>query len=664
MASSLKAVQAGADPFQLVIDTIPGMVWTAAADGRIDFFNRRWLDYAGLASTQAEAWGWRAAVHPEDRAELESHWQWLLAHGEGGEIELRLRRADGVYRWFLCQAVPFYDAGKLAKWYGQATDIDDRKQAEQRVQRSEAYLAEAQTLSRTGSFGWVVTTGELFWSAETYSILGYDPTLKPTLEHVFERVHPEDMKLVRETVERASQEGTKLDFDHRLLMPDGTVKHVRVVAGPAKYVPGGLEFVGAVMDITERKQAAEALRASEQMARSQMEALKYALDSIALDAALDGLAQHLSRAITEQLGAHSASVWRRNETNGLIGFEFAYEGGRFVTKSDSLIAGLTIWLPMDETWPWPRPLRAGEHCYLPDIREVPPFPLRDRLVAMGVITVLMVPMLLAGRLEGAIAVRFLHRRALRPEEIEFTKTLANQAVLAMQLARLSAQSRDAAVLAERNRLARDIHDTLAQGFTGVIVQLEAAEDAGSQGLSTEANAHVARARELARGSLREARRSVQALRPQALEESGLCEALDSLFTRMTAGTNLRAEFVVTGIPRTLPADWEDDLLHIGQEVLTNALRHARASRFTAQITFASDMVRMDLRDDGDGFDPSARSDGFGLVAMRERVSRMAGQLTVQSAPGEGTAVSIAIPIGDHPTVATDGRQDGDPQAAR
>lgn len=649
---ALNDKQAVADPFRLAIDTIPGLAWSALPDGRIDFVNRRWQEYTGLTLDKAGGWGWRATIHPEDLPDLERYWQSLIASGEPGEQEIRLRRADGAYRWFLCRAAPLYDAGTVVKWHGQTTDIDDRKQAEQRLRRSEAYLAEAQTLSQTGSFGWIVATGELFWSAETYCILGYDETVKPTLEHVFTRVHPEDVGRVRQTVERASREGTKLDFEHRLLMPDGAVKHVHCLAGPAKDVSGNLEFVGAVMDITERKQAAEALRASEQVARSQIEALKYALDALALDAAPDRLTQHLSRAITEQLGAHSASVWRRNETNGLVGFEFAYEGGRFVTKADSLIAGRALWLPMDDSWPWPKPLRSGEHCYLADIREVPPFPLRDRLVAMGVITVLMVPMLLAGRLEGAIAVRFLHQRALRPEEIDFAKTLANQAVLAMQLARLSAQSRDAAVLAERNRMARDIHDTLAQGFTGVIVQLEAAEDARSRGLSREADEHAARARDLARGSLGEARRSVQALRPQALEESDLCEALDSLFTKTTAGTNVRAEFVVSGVPKSLPPDWEDDLLHIGQEALTNALRHASAKRFTAQVTFASDMVRMDLRDDGEGFDLSAKSDGFGLLGMRDRVARMGGQLTIQSAPGEGTGVSIAIPIIGRSALAT------------
>jgi signal transduction histidine kinase len=200
------------------------------------------------------------------------------------------------------------------------------------------------------------------------------------------------------------------------------------------------------------------------------------------------------------------------------------------------------------------------------------------------------------------------------------------------------------VLAERNRLARDIHDTLAQGFTGVIVQLEAAEDARAKGLPLEADDHVRRARELARESLGEARRSVHALRPKALEESDLCEALDSLIARMTAGTTLSGEFAVSGAARPLPPEWEDNLLHVVREVLANALRHARASRFATQVTFAPDMIRMDLRDDGIGFDTSARSDGFGLPGMSDRATRMGGQLTIQSAPGEGTAVSIAIPI--------------------
>src|SRR6266550_4877920 len=138
----------------------------------------------------------------------------------------------------------------------------ERTQAQEALRRSEAYLAEAQKLSLTGSFGWNVLTGELVWSDETFCIMGYDRSVKPTLELVFKRVHPDDVTLVQQTVDFAARNETDLDFEHRLLMPGGSLKHLHVVARPTKTEPGAAEFVGAVMDITERKKAAEALLAS------------------------------------------------------------------------------------------------------------------------------------------------------------------------------------------------------------------------------------------------------------------------------------------------------------------------------------------------------------------------------------------------------------------
>src|SRR6266702_2537138 len=136
--------------------------------------------------------------------------------------------------------------------------------ARQRAQqRQEAYLAEAQRLSHTGSFGWRVATGEIVWSEETYRIFQYDRTTTPTVESVLQRVHPEDAAQVKQTIERASQDGKDFDFAYRLLMPDGSVKHAHVVARAKRDEPGGLEFVGAVMDTTESKRAEEALRRSE-----------------------------------------------------------------------------------------------------------------------------------------------------------------------------------------------------------------------------------------------------------------------------------------------------------------------------------------------------------------------------------------------------------------
>src|ERR1044071_4222160 len=138
----------------------------------------------------------------------------------------------------------------------------ERKRTEQELRRSEAYLAEAQRLSLTGSFGWNVSTGEIIWSKETYCILGYDRKAKPNLSLVLDRVPPEDRKLVQMVIDRATRDGTDLDFGHRLLMPDGVVKHVHVVARATKAESGATEFVGAVMDVTEQKRA-EALVSGE-----------------------------------------------------------------------------------------------------------------------------------------------------------------------------------------------------------------------------------------------------------------------------------------------------------------------------------------------------------------------------------------------------------------
>ena len=416
------------DP-RLVVDTIPAQVWRAGPDGAIHFVNQRWIDYTGLALEQSQGWAWTTTtvIHPDDLPDLLDTWRDVLASGQPGKAEARVRRLDGEYRWFLIRAVPLMDeVGTIVEWFGTNTDIEDQKRAEallaeenrllemlaqgqplesildglcrmvegmfsgsfvsilllnpkdnrlwygargglpkgytaalngvaigplqgscgaaayrnepvivsdiavdplwvqyrdvalahglracwstpirssggsvlgtfailslepgnptaqhhdiieqvthlasiaiertrteEELRRSEAYLSEAQRLSRTGSFGWNVSTGELVWSDGTYCIVGYDRDVKPTLELVLKRVHPEDVTLVQETLDRASRDGTDLDFEHRFLLPDGSVKHVHVWAhAESEQSTGGLEFVGAVMDVTAAKQAQQAL---------------------------------------------------------------------------------------------------------------------------------------------------------------------------------------------------------------------------------------------------------------------------------------------------------------------------------------------------------------------------------------------------------------------
>ncbi len=258
------------DRLRLVIDTIPALVWRSRPDGAAEFFNQPCLDYTGLSFDQALEWGWTSVVHPDDVESLLETWRAIWMSGMRGEAEARLRHFDGEYRWFLFRNQPLRDElGNIVKWYGSGTDIEDRKQTENALRQSEAYLAQAQRLSLTGTFGWRIATGESTWSAETFRIFGYDEASSVTVGMVFERTHPEDRASVQQTINRASIDANDFDHAYRLMMPDGSVKYVHAVARAARDASGGIEFVGAVTDVTAAKRAEEKLhKAQGELARA------------------------------------------------------------------------------------------------------------------------------------------------------------------------------------------------------------------------------------------------------------------------------------------------------------------------------------------------------------------------------------------------------------
>ena len=411
-----------------VVDALPGLVWTAQPHGEVDFVNRRWREYTGISSDAAAGWAWQSAIHPDDLPRLLDHWRLLLQSRKPGEFEVRLRRFDGVFRWFLIRVLPSRDEhGQVLKWYGQNVDIEDRKRAESllteekrllemmargspltevldalcrfvesatpdshcsillaepgatrlqfgaapslpaslvdavislplnaesgacstaislnqqviasdimsetrwqssgwcavalqhgmracwstpissrngrvlgsfailyreprtpttlhqnlieqfthlasiaiersqsdaALRRSEEFLAKAQQVSSTGGFYWRPATREVIWSEQVYRIFELDPAVPVTLELIFTRLHPEDIPAFEEMLERQLRDGTDFEHDHRLLLPDRSVKYLHVVAQATQDQDGSLLYVAAVQDVTQQRRSEEAL---------------------------------------------------------------------------------------------------------------------------------------------------------------------------------------------------------------------------------------------------------------------------------------------------------------------------------------------------------------------------------------------------------------------
>lgn len=379
-------------------------------------------------------------------------------------------------------------------------------------------------------------------------------------------------------------------------------------------------------------------------ARSQTATLTRTVNALATDSSTDAFLRHALAAIAEQLGTPTASVFLHDAETDLIALRLASLNDQVVEPKDVRDAPPPSRAAESEVWQTLARTRAP--LVIEDIANDPRLKNRALLLAQNIRSVLYVPLLLNESVVGFFTVNRTERRGFARDEIDLTQALVQQVTLAMQMARLAEQTQQAAIVAERNRMAREMHDTLAQGFTGIVVQLEAAEDVLNAS-PAEAARHLARARTLARESLGEARRSVYALRPQLLEHRPLATALRDSTRALTEGTPLAVTFNLPETRPTISPEAEADLLRIAQESVTNVLKHANArtlklSAYTAEIT-----LTLEIADDGCGFDanhvkPTATG-GLGLLGLRERAARHNGTLEILSEVGQGTTVRCMIP---------------------
>jgi len=673
---------------RLVIDTIPAMSWSTLADGLNEYCSKSWMEYTGLKQGDELGYGWLEAFHPEDR---EAHFaKWRAATETGGLFEsvARIRGADGIYRWFLTQGAPLRDeSGKIVRWYGTNVDIDERKRAESLLQGEKQLLEMIATgvplkqilnalcgiieEQRPGTLASVllmnsdgvhlnVIAGPKLpneWIRQM-ELMPIGPCAGScgTAAHrrspvIVSDIASDPLWNVPEHRAAALGHGLRASWSNPVLSWKGDLlgTFCMYYQEPRAPTSKDLELVELATHLVrvaiERDRAQEALRTSERVARSHVEVMMRSLDVLATESAPEKFIGEMLRTIGQHLRALRVLLFLRNPQDGTVRMHLVIEDDHQVgVHSDHPFA--------NDPSAWKKRPLFQELLFTQspvvvddiegDARLEPEF--REYLKRHRCQRFMAVPMFVSGELRGFIGIHHSEKGSYRADEIELAQALAHHVMMAAHEQELVEQQREAAILKERTRMARDIHDTLAQGFTGVIIQMEAAEDALLEQDSEHAAGHVRRARELARDSLGEARRSVHALRPQALEKAAFADALRAIVENTAAGTALQTEFQIIGEPRDLSPAVEENLLRIGQEALTNVLKHAHATKFNARISFDSDAVSLELRDNGDGFDvDGVNGGGIGLIGMKERVDQIGAIVKVISEPGKGTKITAVSP---------------------
>ncbi len=532
----------------------------------------------------------------------------------------------------------------------------ERKRAEQALRRSEARF---RTVFENAGIGMAIeeVSDQIVESNPAMAqILGYS---RAELSQLRARhyTHPDDYP-AQQALEAEITEGRrdKFQIEKRYVRKDGEIVWARTIRSVARDEKGEILYrIGMMEDISESKRAAEAVaeayRTLEQRVAERTRELATlnaiaALVSGSLDlrevmrAALDKMMQvvDMEHGIAYRLEGEEDVCLRVIASQGFPEEMAALGDGIPLRQSAAGVAA-----------------RHGEPMIW-SLADLPTTPaVMQRLGAQGVQQIISIPLMAQGRFVGALNLSTARARAFPPEQIALLRTIGQQIGVAVENARLYGQAEQAAQMAERSRLARELHDSVTQSLYSVTLYAEAASRLLTRGEQASALQHLKDVRQTAQEALREMRLLIFELRPPALEQNGLVAALHARLDAVETRGGIQAELCVQG-KEAVPLAIQSELYHMAMESLNNTLKHARAGRVQVRLQFEPDSVLLEITDDGQGFDTAlaASSGGFGIAGMQERAARIGGSVQITSAPGRGTQVTITAPLAENGTLNSNG----------
>ena len=411
-----EAVRASEHRFRLAVESIPGLVSIMNAKGEIEVVNGQVLNYFGKTLEEVKNWGTTDAVHPDDLPRVLAEWKYAVETEQPYDIEHRLRRADGMYRWFHARGLPLRDdEGRIVRWYNLLTDTDDRKKAEEKLRRSEASLLDAQRLSRTGSWTHDLSSGTVTISPETIRMWGIQTEDNAAVsDFFFTRMHPEDRLSVEQVYKEAHVKKTDFESEFRIVLPDGTIKNIHSVGHPIVSESGDIvEFVGAAIDITERKQAEQRLIVQHTV--TQM---------LATAATLEEVTPKILQTVCELLFWDVGTLWSIDREAGVlrcaeVWHDESVEVPQFeaICRQHTFIPG--VGLP-GRVW------SSHEPAYIPDVAKDPIPPSGPIAARAGLHACFAFPILLGADVLGVI--EFFSHEIRQPDQelLDMMATLGSQ----------------------------------------------------------------------------------------------------------------------------------------------------------------------------------------------------------------------------------------------